>query len=481
MLVPLLLLSRAFAVDAAPSFTTPANLDAVAKAVGEPCAMHDGTPPPATWSTWLAWRVGVPAEWVSARCAVVANPKKEPSIKILVDAAEKEVPPGEGAVVTGSQKMKTPTGGLVQVAVAARLPATVDALPKSVEPGKTFPLQGTLRVPAVDATVYLDQPGRGVWHRGLVIGPDGSFKADVPVPGIRGVYYLEVRIRETSGSASSSVLFLPVYVGVPEPSYPDNWLADGLQSNPAFDPATRVLQALNTERRQQDLAPMVTDARVVAVANEITGLGAGSDIRKPLESGGVPYISADTAWMRGPTPEVAVKWSLLHPGFRSLVLDQDVTRTAVAETAEATGRAWMALLVAPIGALDPAVEAHRLYVAANDYRMGNGQIPFHENQEMNAIARDAAIAACQGATRYDDTAAVGRLFESRGATLDGKDIDLSVFTIVQGYVDDMAVRPFRDVLVDPRWDTLAVGTCQGDMPDHPGAELAVFVALGVKK
>ena len=47
-------------------------------------------------------------------------------------------------------------------------------------------------------------------------------------------------------------------------------------------------------------------------------------------------------------------------------------------------------------------------------------------------------------------------------------------------MQDQSILEYREVLLDPTWTNLAVGTCQGNLPNHPGGQLALFVTIKAK-
>lgn len=477
---PVLLLVGSVLAQAT-TYTSPpasATLDALAQEVTRYCIDHGGKPPTCPFATWMAWRQGIPAQWVVARCAEVPNIKVEPPISTIVTSATDALPPGEGPVQTASARVKTGSKTAMQGALATRIPVEVSGLAKRPSPtpgGGSFTIRGKVRFPVVDAHVYLDQPGLGVWQRSVDVVPGGGFEVQVPLPDIQGVYYLEVRARTDPREPSTSLLFVPLYVGVDEPAWPENWMEEDVASTSAFDGSTRILQSLNAVRRKQDLAPMVMDARIASVAGDLAATPAWEDLAGPLEKAGLPHLYADTVWMGGATEDVAARWNLMRPGFRSLVLDPNVTRVAVAGRDSPTGARWLVLLVAPVPPLDPAAEAHRLYRAANDLRMGNGGVPFSEDPAAHEIARGLAQQACLGQVGPTDFSKVGPAFQDY--KLEDKAVEVSAFSVVQSVVQDRSVYAWRDTLMEPSWSALAVGTCQGNLPDHPGSQMALFVLL----
>lgn len=229
-----------------------------------------------------------------------------------------------------------------QAVVFGRASLEVSSFQKTYAPGAPL----TLRIRPLDAStdfvLSLDTGDGGVTSEPMVKHDDGSFFISRPVPSRPGRYFIEIRARGPQALAADplhpwmrTLLWAPIYVGVPEPVVPDEALR-AVASSPA-DPLAWpawIAGQYNAERARQGNPLLIFDPRLVDLARARSAELAAVDHEVPpdqklgqkLAAAGIPtngyYESHETV-------EVAsdyVYMQMLRPSARKrLTLSKQLT------------------------------------------------------------------------------------------------------------------------------------------------------------
>jgi len=248
-----------------------AALDLVAAILAQSYAERQQTPVDSLVS-WLFWRAG--ATSMPARYDVLAADEGTPSTVFDQRLAEvasmvstKPIP-----LAYGVTRM-TWSGITIQAVVIGRRAIDVSPMSKSFAPGSTVTLEGRLGVPYSDPKLYVDEPKESVRVEALTLGEGGTVKATLQVPNEPGRYFIELLGAEPRNNPSDppwhhTLLWLPIYVGVAEPSLVDEFIRQPKPNPPPDAWKTQMLGAYNAERYKLGRPPLFLDERATGLAQE---------------------------------------------------------------------------------------------------------------------------------------------------------------------------------------------------------------------
>ncbi len=216
----------------------------------------------------------------------------------------------------------------------------------------------TLRIRPLDAStdfvLYLDTGDGGVTSEPMAKRDDGAFFISRPVPSRPGRYFIEIRARSPEALAADplhpwvrTLLWAPIYVGVPEPVVPDEALRTPAPSpaDPLAWPAW-IAGQYNAERAKQGNPLLIFDPRLVNLARARSAELAAVDGEVPPDQKlgqklAAAGISAKRYAESSATVEVAsdyVYMQLLRPSSRErLTLSKQLT-LGIGVAARAAGK-----------------------------------------------------------------------------------------------------------------------------------------------
>jgi hypothetical protein len=176
-----------------------------------------------------------------------------------------------------------------QAVVFGRASLEVSPFQKSYAPGAPLTLRIRPLDDSTDFVLFLDTGDGGVTSEPMAKRDDGSFFISRPVPSRPGRYFLEIRARSPQALAADplhpwvrSLLWAPIYVGVPEPVVPDEALRAVAPSptDPLMWPAWIAAQ-YNAERAKQGNPLLIFDPRLVDLARARSKELAAVDLEVP--------------------------------------------------------------------------------------------------------------------------------------------------------------------------------------------------------
>jgi hypothetical protein len=287
---------------------------------------------------WLLWKSGsvslyrghhggyVSNREVGGRGHVVGRPGA--IIQGWVAKAAEHLNAAPGNMVTYGVARFTEGRVTSEMIVFGTAPFDVAPFSKTYVPGGPLTLALRPRVPLREIRVSLDV-GDAVEQQTLAPRADGSFFFSRPAPARPGRYFLEV---EGPPPVRNTLLTLPIYVGVPEPTTPDAFL----QSPPPgpTDPAgwsAWLIRTYDAERARLGKPPLQVDARLSAMAADRSLAASGDRRLPPLDSDAfVAHLTATgfslptfVETVTNTSGSDAILLNLLRPSVRRRLLFSD--------------------------------------------------------------------------------------------------------------------------------------------------------------
>jgi hypothetical protein len=273
-------------------------LDLVAAVAAE--AYRDGYERPArSLMNWLFWRSGA----TSLYSHMSASHGRTIIHRAALDAYAAESArkaAGRGATPMTYGVARFTLGRVTsQVIVYGRAPLHVLPFQKTYSPGAPL----TLKVRPMDHSTgfvfYAETDTREVVEEALERREDGSYFVSRAVPTRPGRYFIEVRARQPKNTVARGerpwrrpLLLVPIYVGVPEPQVPDDFITHPppVPDNPSMW-AAWIAGRYNAERQRAGKPPLEVDLKLTLMAEERSRYAAVHDDEAP------------------PTPELAARLS----------------------------------------------------------------------------------------------------------------------------------------------------------------------------
>jgi hypothetical protein len=205
-------------------------LDLVAAAVAEETSDH-GVAPSRALHQWLFWRSGSTAIFESSNAGWVgrgnSGRRSAGAARAMLGSLDEwakaaaghaNALPGRG-LVYGLSRV---TEGRVTSQAVVFGTAVFDTapLPKTYAPGATLTMRLGPRHPIRDGRFLFDR-GAAIDEQPLLAGPDGALTIAYPLPAVPGRYFVQI---QGPAPVRRTLLFLPIQVGVPEPTRPDAFI-----------------------------------------------------------------------------------------------------------------------------------------------------------------------------------------------------------------------------------------------------------------
>ncbi len=379
--------------------------------------------PAVSLEQWLFWRCG--ATTIPAGFDILAfeGDDSTPSLdQRLAQVAERQkasrVPLSYGLVRVAFSASFT-----VQALVLGRRPVEVPAFKKSFEPGQELVVAARPTLGYTDLTLFADAGGGDVRVVPMTAGDDQSHWAKVVLPSQPGRYFVEVvGVEPVEGAADpdhpwrNSLLLLPVYVGVPEPTEPDEFIRHPVP-NPPDAAAWRdlILRGYNAERAHFGRGPLALDPRAISVAQEHSDEVARTpgdprpDVHVYEELATAGLAANDVGYSLGHLEFVSeyVHARLLEPAARHRLLSPATTLLGLGlsrRPAEDLVRPWTVVeyAIEPVGQLDTAKERDRVYADLAALDRADQKPPLDRDDGLGQVAQQVAEEVCRGARKLDD-------------------------------------------------------------------------------
>jgi uncharacterized protein YkwD len=444
---------------------------------------------------WLFWRCGATA--IPAGFDIFAfygdGPGPHLDQRLAEVARQQKVAPVP--VSYGLVRVAFGEGITVQALVLARRPVEVPAFTKSFAPGQDFEIAVRPTVPYTDLTLYADAGGGAVSVAPMTAGSDQTYRAKVTLPSQPGRYFVQVAAMEPAAGAVDpehpwrhSLLHLPVYVGVPEPNEPDEFIRRPVPNPP--DQATWrefILRAYNAERARLGRAPLVLDPRAGAVAQQRSDEIASTPgdprpdprVAAALAAAGIPVNDVGDSLGYLEFVSEYVHMHLLSPVARHHLLSPATTLLGIGlsqRVGDNGVRPWAVVQYAiePVGAMDTAKERDRVYAELAALDQAEDKKPLERDDGLGRAAQEVAEEVCQGKRKLEDGSGVWEHAKSvsKGFTKGGS------FSWVGYRFTRAEIARVREGTKGKGYTKVGVGMCQGDLPRLPRGTFVLMMEMG---
>ncbi len=242
--------------------------------------------------------------------------------------------------VFGVARLRVPPERFALGMVVVEQAADLEDVPKRVEPGGTIPLKGQVLGRPESAWVELSVSDLESYRFALPLDRSGRFSVEIPAPTEPGVRHLAMG-SWSRASWSRTILDVPLYVGVDEPSRPDaSILAPASNPPPGSEWDRRIVQAMNDLRRNHGIEPLDGDPGLDRVIGERIGKQAAEPyhrlppIQFELLRAGLDWRQQSSFNSRFEFLSEAVSKLSKDVDLRGLLLDPRYDRLGVATVAE---------------------------------------------------------------------------------------------------------------------------------------------------
>ncbi|MEP7127028.1 MAG: hypothetical protein ABJE95_39210 [Byssovorax sp.] len=280
---------------------------------------------------WLFWRCGATSLYSHTRpsWAFGGNQVQERMDGYAIASAHTTRPllPTSYGVARFTQGTKTS-----QAIVFGRASLDVGTFQKRYAPGAPLVLHIRPLDASTEFVLFTDTGDGGVTREPMQKHDDGSFFISRSAPSRPGRYFLEIRARGPRSLAADpglpwerSLLWAPIYVGVPEPMVPDERLrvAAPTPADPLAWPAW-IAGQYNAERGKLGNPPLTLDPRLTTMAQERSAALAAVDFEPPpdrqlaqkLTAAGFPVARHDESFAPVESPSDYVYMQMLRPSAR---------------------------------------------------------------------------------------------------------------------------------------------------------------------
>jgi hypothetical protein len=466
-------------------------LDLVARVIAD-MQSAEQQPPSQALLEWLFWRAG----------AVSRPARVETMVAQGVDDLDLQTTDHAGRLQASVYPesfglARSSRGRPVQVVVMGRHPLDVEALSKTYAPGAPI----TLKVRPLDTfnelALAADDEGGGVAGERLAAGADGAFTVTRKAPARPGRYFLEITgldARTLSQMPENpwrrTLFWVPVYVGVPEATAPDDFIRLPAPSPP--DPATwgaKIAEGYNEARAKAGKQPLALDGRLTTLARERSALVARAGREPPpdvvladkLAASGYPPHDYDEHQAVIDSVSDYVHLRLLVPSVRRRLTSSESLVVGLGLTPRepnARGEAPVILIeddVDPVARMDPARDRPRVYAALDALAVAEGRAPYKHDEDVAKVVQGFVDEVCAGQKRpnqmkplVDKARGVGDKFKSWGTPVWRAGYDYTRWEETSVFAKAKeAPLPYAEAAV-----------CQGDLPGKPGGSYVVVIQYG---
>jgi hypothetical protein len=323
-----------------------------------------------------------------------------------------------------------------------------------------------------------------------------TFSVRCQAPSKPGRYFIEVTAVEPLRQATDprhpwrrSLLWVPIYVDVPETPDPDNFIR-----YPAADPEENLVQAVldtyDAERRAQHLDALQRSTKLAQLAQD-RSIAAGDaalelppdpDLAHKLIVAGLPAHDHYQSQGKFEFLSEYIRLSLLHPANRGHLLKAEApwVGVGIAPASESPDhvreRALVEYIVQPVGKIDVDKVKDHTEERANTVLHRAKKNRFLRDGELSRLAQTFAEDVCHGVRKPADSRVVWEQAQKQGLKIrDGSGFSLIGYDFPDRSIDDMVSK------IDSSATHLAMGMCQGKLPDWPDGAYLLVLHHGSKK
>jgi hypothetical protein len=446
---------------------------------------------------WIFWRAG--ATTIPAGFDIFAfqgegadGPLNQRLAELARQQKEGRVPLSYGLV-----RIAFPEGFTVQVLVRAGRPLEVPALKKMYAPGEELAIAVRPTVAYTDLMLYADAGGGDVRTAPMTVGADQSAWAKVPLPAQPGRYFIQIAATEPVADAVDpehpwrhSLLHFPLYVGVPEPVEPDDFIRHPIPNPP--NPVTwreLILRSFNAERARLGRGPLVLDPRAGTIAQQHSDEVANTQgeprpdphIAEELRAVGIPVQDLGNTLEYLEFVSEYVHMHLLEPAARHHLLAPATTLLGLGLTQRPGGdvaRPWAVIeyAIEQVGPVDVAKERARIHVEFASLDTADNLPTTASDDALSGVAQEVAEEICRGVRKVDDPKGIWERDRAKAATRGFKAAGSYSW---MGYRFTRAeIARVREGTKGHGYSRFGIGICQADFPNRPRSTFVLWMMGG---
>jgi len=401
-----------------------------------------------------------------------------------------------------------------QAVVFGRRLVGMKPLRKRYLPGDPLDIELRFLDDYTDPQLYVDDVGGGAleWPiPRLSTERDTNSSARVPskpvyalrrqVPAQPGRYFIEVTAREPFRAGTEpdnqwrrSVLWVPIYVGVNEPTAPDDFIKAPSDNPEIGQWIPTILAAYDKARRDFKLAPLRHHPGLEGLAQSRSRKAGDEELEPPPDSElgskilglGLP---ANKYYQTQGTFEFLsehIKLSLMRPATRFHLMSNGAPWIGIGIAPKepekhqkhdsVTESAIIEYTVQPVAKIDDEDVKRRILEGFDATRKSARLGVYQRDPKLSAAAQAFAGRVCKGTQRPDET---NKAWDGVDATVKGVKGNGSVY-LTSYDISEADIERIR-TKIDAAATRVGVGVCQGDLPGRPQATYIVLLYGGASR
>ena len=300
---------------------------------------------------WMGWRYGQTGNYVHGNYSWAQGGDVGTRLdRMFAETCEKyntEKPMDKRVAVRfGIARINYQLSRYIQTIVFYENAITLEPLPKAPRIENALTLKGRINRPVTKPRLILSQGGSKFKTFDLALDPDGTFFVSLPLPKKAAIYHLYVGALDKKEGESEAdeagkwrrpLLWLPIYMGAPEPPLPPKKL-----SNPNANPedvsswAALVLQRYNALRKKYKRAPLSLSPEASALATQQALLFVDdpetpldTQLEKKLKEQGVAVKSVQQMYRSFKDLDDQLWQNLNQPLTRSDILQKNASQIGI--------------------------------------------------------------------------------------------------------------------------------------------------------
>ncbi len=397
-----------------------------------------------------------------------------------------------------------------QAVIFGRRPVQLQPLPKVYKPGQQINIELRLRDEYAEPRLYMDEPGGGVTEQtvpevkptdkeGSDVPPSSNptYRISVAAPSKPGRYFIEITAREPLHLATDpnnpwrrSVLWVPIYVGIREPSSPDSFIRNPDPNPPPEQWLSEIVAGYDKARSALQLPPLQQHGQLTRFAQDRSIEAGDAPVDLPPDpklsekvlAAGLPpnrYYQTQGSFER---LSEHIQLTLLRPASRFHLVSKTAPWIGIGiapVTHDARGIEESAVVeytVQPVETLDVSQTRKRVEDRLNALRSAGAGGSYAASADFTAAAQSFAESVCKGARAPENTEKAWE--EVRKKVVDvgeGSSVYLSTYDLSEDSIDRMARK------IESSADHVAIGVCQGDLTGMPQGTFAVILSYAARK
>lgn len=440
---------------------------------------------------WLYWKCGATSTPGPVNILLGPEDTSEPFFQEHLRKLASLLPPGL-PLTYGVARVAAP-GHVVQAVAIGFRSIDIAPIPKNQAPGARALVRIKPKKPLAHLALYVDQGGPNVVELPMNAESDGSFSVEAPLPSVPGRYFAEIVgvLVPPDGALEKgwrqSLLWIPLYAGVPEPGEPDAFIRHPQRNHP--DRSTwpaQVLNAYNDARARLGRPPLAFEAGASNLAQKRSEeLALASHLPAPdmhvhdkLAAAGIPaknvfgfvdQIEFVSEYLTLRLLRPAARFAIFHPEISTFALG-----LAPRQVAPDVGLTSSVEYLLQHIRIDPARDHARVQSELDTLDRAAGNKGLAENEALSRAAQSIVDEVCRGGPQPSDA-------KSIFARARGLDPSLHRRLAVPWLGYDLTregITQLYDAAKGKAFTQVGVGVCQGTVEGHAGAVMMMALFAG---